>query len=186
MKKFAIIFFLFAGPGHAEEPEAVEVVATYLSEPTEWCAADEGVPLITKVTVPNVVAITTERPKSVEVRRGGDDRTDKQIFNTFRVDDDAPVVGQFLAELWACQNPWGPAIGSGQWRIVGHNGIDLHAGYAEYTLSRYSFSAIERTFKDNTASYSRVSTLRFGEYTLLVTRPEKIIKTQSFATSEQQ
>lgn len=180
-----ILGSLFAADSTAaQEANQVFLDATYLGAPTDWCAADAGVPMVVKMDGPDIIEGPKAWPRKVTVNRGGNVQIVHTGENTasFNRPEDfsgpiAKVIGRFSAEFRTCHSAWSSPRLTGRWRMTATEGGDLSSGTFED----------ERNFSFNLPLFTPVSGLsqiryaKFGDQTLFTMgRPETII-TQTFA-----
>lgn len=137
-----IALLVAASPAFAEN--TVTLHATYLDAPTEWCAGNEGVPVLIEMDGPDIakgpIARTYHR-----VRRGTE-ITHIEVKNPEHfIDGSEDILGRFSASLQGCQSPWGSFPLSGSWAIDGDEPI---SGYVQKryiaSLSGMPFFQLDR------------------------------------------
>lgn len=123
----AAFFFLgvLASPAFADT-NTMTVTATYLAEPTDWCAAEDGLPILYEIDGPTVYLAPREGAGTIAVRRG----TSRHQIEVRRSDvptrRPAPGInlttGKFTGTVRACQSPFSMS-GTGTWHVTGETGV---------------------------------------------------------------
>lgn len=142
---------------------------TFLSGPTEWCAADAGVPMRMKVDGPEIIRGPEEFPRKVKVRRGGNVTVvDGENINSFNREEDtiglnAEVIGRFSAEVEACISAFANSQAKGSWTLTGTDGAILETG--DITDHWLNFPLFTPFFR-SVAGLSKAQYARFGDRVL--------------------
>ena len=198
MRAVAIILALSAGAVQADEADVVRLRAMYLAGPTEWCAADEGVPYIMTVEGPNLHASTFAlAPKaSVRVRRGsatvedvdvahvdpgeirtrrGNEARTSGTVNGPRLDELQPI-GRFQARLNVCDTPWWPVSIIGPWAVEADDGTVVFSGEADerYFWGDHPLLSLRSNFPQ--------SVRLDGQAFVVMRKPEYIRTTEAFVS----
>ena len=178
----AVVVAACAGFAVAQETGEVFLAATYLGAPTEWCPADEGVPVVIEMDGPDIIAGPNDWPRSVKVRRGGEvGRVIISEENTVSMERDslwenAEVVGRFHADFRACQKPWFSYRVTGNWRLTSTDGSQADGGEIDNSPMVSSVPFFRRLGRDTGAIYAR-----FGDRILFARDGSEITRTQTFA-----
>ncbi len=171
------------GAASAQETNEVSLVAVYLGAPTDWCRADDGVPLAITMNGPDIVATPEGWPVTVRERRGtqssgvvlsakGTASLQRRLGLT-----DAQVIGRFSADFQACQNPWNTSRVTGTWHLTAADGAELDSGRLdEQTVDLFSLPFFQRASRYSDALYAT-----FDERQLFTADYPKITTSQTFA-----
>ncbi len=124
-----------AHPAAAQADNTVNLDATYLGAPTDWCPSNAGVPLVVTMDGPDIVEGPKGWPKRVKVTKGG------QVSNTISGENTtgfiqpedyqgpfAKVVGRFSAEFRVCHSAWSALRLTGSWRLSSRDGGQALSG----------------------------------------------------------
>lgn len=163
MKALAVIGALVAGPAVADAANVVRLHAAYLDAPTDWCAADAGVPIVMTIDGPDlfVGVPLSEQPTAVKVRRGGSDvqrvevgRTDPtELITRYGTEGvhsststtsvnvtpaSVTPVGRFMAEVQVCQSLWPRERDEMAWRVVAADGRVAAEGRTSVRVDQFA------------------------------------------------
>ncbi len=180
MRTFALAL-LIATPAFASEVDAVHVHAEFLSVPTEWCSADEGVPLVVTMDGLEIVEGPDALPATVTVRRGGqssmttDGRNTASFWNNAKIG--TTVIGRFSAEFRTCHNLWSIDTASGTWRFEPQDG----SGPITDTFEDVSVPNMYLPFFRSVPGPSRAQYAEFGGRRFFVAESPNVTTTQTFA-----
>ena len=204
MRTLAAIGALVGSAALADEANVVRLHAAHLDAPTEWCAADSGVPVIMSIDGPELFVSVplAEQPSAVKVRRGGNEvqrvevgrkdptelvtrfgnegthsSTSTTSVNT-RPSNVTPV-GRLEAKVLVCQSMWPRERDQMSWRVVDADGNVAAEGDGE--LVRADQFGIFNTFRPHPQA------LRLGEHTFVVMAyPTFERTTEAFASLAQE
>jgi hypothetical protein len=151
----------------AQEAETVQLGIAILAAPTDWCPADKGVPMTGTMDGPDIIRGPEDFPRRVKVRKGSEGYyyVDGENINSFAKDEDfvgpdAEVIGRFSAEFQSCFRAFGGNRASGNWTLVGLDGVVSQTGTFEgESLSPYFDGPF---FRPVTGS-SKAHYAKFGE-----------------------
>lgn len=126
-----------AFPAVSKAGERLALDVSYLAAPTDWCAADAGVPMLVTMDGPDIIRGPEDFPREVKVRRGSEltvvDGENIIAFN--RADEFAgqntEVIGRFSAEFQSCLSAFGDNIASGTWTLKDGDGVIVDSGMIE-------------------------------------------------------
>lgn len=187
---------------HAEDANLATVHARALSAPTEWCAADAGVPVIVTVDGPELYAgeYLDRPPTVVKVRRGADSIERLELtgpgphenrvgrgsdFQTvgriYPREEELRLLGRLRAEVRICDGIWTGGPGSASWSVVGSGGAVVRSGQTTVRSPLY----FSHPFFDSSRRYPQA--IEVGEDTLFVMSEPRITKTmEAFVSPEQE
>ena len=176
-----VAFLLAAGSALADGDNDVFLDATYLAAPTEWCPAEEGVPVVVQMDGPDVIEGPAEWPRKIRVRRGGAAVEVDAIGED--IEANAPVIGRFSANFRGCQTPWTVPRVSGVWKLMNESGSVIETG--EFT-SGWSLAGQTLFRRVNRTSKSHFADL--GDRVFYTAVEPEIMTNQTFAaeTDEEQ
>lgn len=172
-----------SGFAAAQATDMVRLDATYLNAPTDWCAADMGVPLVITMDGPNVVAPPDAFPVTVRERRGTQSSGivfSGQSTNSLRKKPDlskAEVIGRFSAEVQGCHSLWTTFRVSGTWQLTRPDGAKLDAGRIEDESLGFS----DLPFFKSVSQYSDAMFATLGERHVFTTGTPDVTLSQTFA-----
>jgi hypothetical protein len=175
LKALLVMSLLTAGSAAAQETNEVFLDATYLGAPTDWCPADAGVP----VDGPNIVEVSSERPKTLRVRRGTSIETFH--FGSKRFDETAPVIGRFYADLRMCQNPWEEIPWAGSWRVTRSDGTEIESGDLDNFRGSFNYHPVKTGVVGHKLSMSELEYSVFGDRVIFTKGRPEYTFTQTFA-----
>lgn len=116
----------------------MQLDATYLAAPTEWCPANAGVPMIVKIDGPDIIRGTESVSRKIKVRRGSEVYFTDSGENTASMNRTKDVnaaylevVGRFSSEFRTCFSAFGGSRGTGSWNVIGPDGVIVETGSFE-------------------------------------------------------
>jgi hypothetical protein len=121
----------------AEDAATVHLDVAYLAAPTDWCSADQGVPMTVTMNGPDIIRGPEDFPRGVTVRRGGEvsyidgEHTDSFVRPDDFVGLNAEVIGRFSAEFQSCFSAFGGNRADGTWTLQGPDGPVVQTGSIE-------------------------------------------------------
>ncbi len=160
MKAGALVFLVAATPAVASDSDTVFMHQRFLDSPTEWCAKDEGVPVVLTSDGPDVFRGEFARDVTprVRVRRGNGAAevvdvapieadeirsrrgTHLRVLNTNNYSaidartENLVRFGRLRFEITACQSLWADTYGNGTWEVVDEEGAILMFGEIDRPL----------------------------------------------------
>ena len=160
MKAFALAFVVTPSVAVASDADTIFMHQRFLDAPTEWCAKDEGVPVILTSDGPDVFRgeFARDATPRVRVRRGGGASevvdvapieadeirsrrgTQLRVLNTNNYSaidartENLVHFGRLRFEITACQSLWADTYGNGTWEVVGDEGAILMSGEIDRPL----------------------------------------------------
>lgn len=200
MKLTAFIWMLSTGMAFAADP--VSLHAAFLSEPTEWCTRDQGVPVIVTLSgleVHGETQLPDDQPSQVRVRRGGQatERVEvgrigvNEIRSRRGVDvrtivtqdfsgiapriNEVEPLGRLVAEMQVCRSFWTSERGDIHWRVLDADGMTVMSGSGQ---SRFNMT---HRLDSRGGKFPRA--VNIGDQVFVVMqRPEIIRTTEAFAS----
>ena len=155
MKHVVLSIALSTGVACAEGQDTVRIHASFQSAPTEWCQADQGVPVIVTVsglTVYGMADAAAELPLQVKVRRGGQPTERVEVgrvgvaelrsrrgtevstveglgLRSFKPRiDELTRLGTLFSETQRCHGLWHVPSGTANWRVENDDGETVMSG----------------------------------------------------------
>lgn len=184
----------------ADESNSVFLHAAYLSEPTEWCSANAGVPAVITIDGPDVFVgeFDNAEPARIMVRRGGEaaervevgrigvsdvrvggvgGSTDTQRL--FPRMDEVVFLGRLYVDLEVCQSFETKTAHRGAWRVEAPDGTVARSGEEERYLTGGSHPLFHLY-----GPYPKA--IRLREQTFVVKSQPKIVRTmEAFVSPEE-
>ncbi|WP_371224896.1 hypothetical protein [Roseovarius sp. 2305UL8-3] len=165
----------------AQEGNQVSLHATYLGAPTDWCAADSGVPMILKMDGPDIVKGPPNPTRTIRENRGGKTRRVIQgehigsFWNDLEINP--AVIGRFSAEFEICHSLWQYARANGIWKLTGVDGSPTTFGKIEdVNIYNFHIPFFRLVPGSHTAEYAKFD----GRFLYTADRPV-VTTTQTFA-----
>ena len=158
-----------AATASAQDAGTVHLDVAFLAAPTEWCPADQGVPMTVEMDGPDIIRGPGDFPRGVTVRRGSEvTYVDGEKTNSFARDEDfvgpnAEVIGRFSAEFESCFSAFGDNRASGSWTLVGLDGVVSETGTFEDEYLSFSLSG---PFFRPVAGSPKVHYAKLGDFRL--------------------
>ncbi len=205
MKAVALALVLNPSVALASDADTIFMHERFLDAPTEWCAKDEGVPVVLTSDGPDVFRGEFARDVTprVRVRRGGGAAdvvdvapieadeirsrrgTQLRVLKTENYSgidartENLVRFGRLRFELTACQSLWGDTYGNGAWEVVDDEGSILMSGEIDQPPIHPGLNQLfwHRSFPKG---------IRLGGATLVIkNKPNAMRTTEAFASPEE-